>query len=134
MPAPVRTSRRRTYLLCPPDHFAVEYSINPWMDPSAPVDTGLAGKQWSVLRDALVELGHEVHLLEPVPGLPDMVFAANGAFSVGGVVYGASFRYGPNALNFRASLTGVSPPVCRSVERRARAWVAAVPVIPQIFG
>ena len=102
MPAPVRTSRRRTYLLCPPDHFAVEYSINPWMDPSAPVDTGLAGKQWSVLRDALVELGHEVHLLEPVPGLPDMVFAANGAFSVGGVVYGASFKYPQRAAEAAA--------------------------------
>jgi N-dimethylarginine dimethylaminohydrolase len=28
-----------------------------------------------------------------MPGLPDMVYAANGAFSVDGVVYGARFRY-----------------------------------------
>ena len=31
--------------------------------------------------------------LTPLPGLPDMVFAANGAFSVDGIVYGARFRF-----------------------------------------
>jgi N-dimethylarginine dimethylaminohydrolase len=79
--------------MCPPEHFTVEYAINPWMDTSTPVDTELAVKQWSRLRELLVDLGHTVHELAPEPGLPDMVFAANGAFSVGGVVYGAHFRY-----------------------------------------
>lgn len=79
--------------MCPPDHFAVEYAINPWMDPSVPVDTGLAGKQWALLRDTLADLGHTVHVLGAEPGLPDMVFAANGAFSVDGRAYGARFRY-----------------------------------------
>jgi len=36
------TSQPRTYLLCPPEHFAVEYVINPWMDTAATVDTALA--------------------------------------------------------------------------------------------
>ncbi len=31
--------------------------------------------------------------LTPRPGLPDMVFAANGAFSVDGIVYGARYRF-----------------------------------------
>ncbi|HEU0238651.1 MAG TPA: amidinotransferase [Micromonosporaceae bacterium] len=79
--------------MCPPRNFAVEYAINAWMDTSVPVDTELAVKQWQVLHDTIVELGHDVAVLEPVAGLPDMVFAANGAFSVGGVVYGARFRY-----------------------------------------
>jgi N-dimethylarginine dimethylaminohydrolase len=83
----------RTYLLCPPEHFAVEYVINPWMDATATVDTGLAVKQWELLRDALVELGHRVHVLPARPDLPDMVYAANGAFSVDGTVYGARFKY-----------------------------------------
>lgn len=83
----------RTYLMCPPKHFVVEYAINPWMDTSTPVDTELAVKQWAVLREALMAAGHTVHVLAPEPGLPDMVFAANGAFSVDGVVYGARFRY-----------------------------------------
>jgi N-dimethylarginine dimethylaminohydrolase len=50
--------------MCPPEHFTVEYAINPWMDTTV-----------------------------PVAGLPDMVYAANGAFSVDGAVYGARFRY-----------------------------------------
>jgi len=76
-----------------PTYFAVEYAINPWMDAGTPVDAELAVKQWTRLRELLVELGHTVHELVPEPGLPDMVFAANGAFAVDGVVYGARFRY-----------------------------------------
>ncbi|WP_432843527.1 dimethylargininase [Dactylosporangium sp. CA-092794] len=79
--------------MSPPEHFAVEYAINPWMDITAPVDAELALKQWEGLREALVRLGHEVHVLPPEIGLPDMVYAANGAFSVDGVVYGARFKY-----------------------------------------
>jgi arginine dihydrolase len=79
--------------MCPPEHYTVEYVINPWMDTSTPVDTALAVKQWQALHDATVELGHEVHVLTPGVGLPDMVFAANGAFSVDGEVYGARFKY-----------------------------------------
>jgi N-dimethylarginine dimethylaminohydrolase len=83
----------RTYLMCPPEYFAVPYAINPWMDPDEPVDVELALKQWTGLRETLVRLGHTVHTLEPRPDLPDMVYAANGAFTVDGVVYGARFKY-----------------------------------------
>jgi N-dimethylarginine dimethylaminohydrolase len=79
--------------MCPPEHFAVEYAINPWMDPDTPVDVELAVKQWTRLRETLLGLGHTVHVLPPEAGLPDMVYAANGAFAVDGVVYGARFRY-----------------------------------------
>ncbi|WP_246568612.1 dimethylargininase [Polymorphospora rubra] len=88
-----RMPRKRTYLVCPPEHFAVEYAINPWMDTGTPVDAELALKQWTGLRETLVSLGHEVHILPPEPGLRDMVFAANGAFSVEGTVYGARFKH-----------------------------------------
>lgn len=83
----------RSYLMCPPEHFQVAYAINPWMDPDAPVDAELAGKQWLRLREALVELGHTVHELAPVPGLPDLVYAANGGFALDGIALGARFRY-----------------------------------------
>jgi N-dimethylarginine dimethylaminohydrolase len=79
--------------MCPPEHFTVAYAINPWMDTTVPVDAALALKQWHLLRDTLTGLGHAVHVLDPEPGLPDMVYAANGAFSVDGTVYGARFRY-----------------------------------------
>jgi N-dimethylarginine dimethylaminohydrolase len=88
-----REMRARTFLMCSPANYLVEYAINPWMDTTMPVDTDLAVKQWTMLRDAVTDLGHTVHTLEPGVGLPDMVFAANGAFSVDGVVYGARFKY-----------------------------------------
>jgi N-dimethylarginine dimethylaminohydrolase len=88
-----RTATRRHYLMCPPVHFAVEYAINPWMRPGIPVDRDLAMAQWDTLRRTYLDLGHRVDLLDPVPGLPDMVYAANGATVVGGVVLGARFRH-----------------------------------------
>ncbi|MFY1625773.1 dimethylargininase [Micromonospora sp. WMMD735] len=88
-----RVPRKRTYLMCAPEHFAVEYAINPWMDLTVGVDVALAVEQWDRLRDTLVDLGHDVHVLTPQAGLPDMVFAANGAFVVDGTVYGAQFKH-----------------------------------------
>jgi N-dimethylarginine dimethylaminohydrolase len=79
--------------MCPPEYFTVEYAINPWMQTGTPVDAELALKQWTGLREALLAAGHTVDVLTPALGLPDMVFAANGAFSVDGKVYGAKFRY-----------------------------------------
>ena len=84
--------------MCPPEHFVVEYAINPWMDVTSPVDTELALKQWQGLRETLQRLGHEVHVLAPEIGLPDMVYAANGAFTVDGVVYGARYRFPQRTL------------------------------------
>ena len=48
--------------MCPPDHFTVEYAINPWMDISVAVDAALALKQWQILRETLTDLGHAVHV------------------------------------------------------------------------
>ena len=33
---------RQRFLMCRPTYFAVDYAINPWMDPTAPVDADLA--------------------------------------------------------------------------------------------
>ncbi|MFJ3301964.1 dimethylargininase [Streptomyces sp. NPDC086549] len=88
-----RRATPRRYLMCSPRHFEVTYSINPWMDPGKPVDTPLAVAQWEQLRDLYRSLGHTVEELAPVPGLPDMVFAANGATVVDGRVLGARFAH-----------------------------------------
>jgi N-dimethylarginine dimethylaminohydrolase len=88
-----RKPRTRAYLMCPPDHFVVKYAINPWMSTTTPVDTELALKQWQRLRETLTGLGHEVCVLAPEAGLPDMVYAANGALTIDGVAWGARFKY-----------------------------------------
>ena len=86
-----RRVRPRHFLMCPPTFFDVTYAINPWMDPRVPVDRARAIAQWSALVAAYERAGHRVDLLEPVPGLPDMVFAANGATVVDGRTLGARF-------------------------------------------
>ncbi|MER5649532.1 dimethylargininase [Streptosporangium sp. NPDC002524] len=94
----------RHYLMCRPDHFAVEYAINPWMHPESGADRELAIRQWEALRSAYEELGHRVSLIDPVEGLPDMVFAANGALVVDGRVYGARFTHPQRAAEGPAYL------------------------------
>jgi N-dimethylarginine dimethylaminohydrolase len=99
-----RQATPRRYLMCPPEHFTVAYAINPWMRPDQPTNPAVAMRQWAQLRDVYVELGHDVRTIEPVPGLPDMVYAANGAAVVGGRVLGARFRYPQRAQEAEAYL------------------------------
>lgn len=109
-----RTARPRHYLMCRPEHFEVRYAINPWMRPGVPVDRERAIAQWDALRQTYVDLGHHVDLIDPVPGLPDMVYAANGATVVGGVVLGARFRHrerSDEAAAYRAWFAAAGFPV-----------------------
>jgi N-dimethylarginine dimethylaminohydrolase len=92
VPVP-RTARPRHYLMCRPEHFTVSYSINPWMDPDVPVSADLAVAQWERLRRTYLDLGHAVDVIAPVPGLPDMVYAANGGTTARGRALGAKFRF-----------------------------------------
>lgn len=91
--AALRAPSPRHYLMCPPTFFDVAYAINPWMRPGPGVDRERALVQWSGLVAAYRAAGHRVELLEPVEGLPDMVFAANGATVVDGRVLQARFAH-----------------------------------------
>jgi len=87
------------FLMCPPRHFAVTYSINPWMDPKAWAESGAAlyesaQRQWVGLRQALAAAGAAIEILPPQPGLPDLVFTANAAVVLGGKAVLARFRHG----------------------------------------
>ena len=73
-------------LMCPPDHYGIEYEINPWMNRSLAAVRDRAFVQWTLLRDTLLSLGAGVEQLDPVAGLPDLVFTANA-----GLVYGDRF-------------------------------------------
>ena len=99
-----RAATPRSYLMCPPTHFNVTYAINPWMRIDAPVDRDLAMRQWETLRQTYASLGHSVSVIDPVPGLPDMVFAANGATVIDGTVLGVRFRYPQRAAEADAYL------------------------------
>jgi len=95
-PAPVipeRVAHQRTVLMCRPEHFTVSYRINPWMHPEDPTDTSLAVRQWEQLYKIYQDLGFVVELIDPIAGLPDMVYSANGGFTLDRIAYGAKFQY-----------------------------------------
>ena len=82
-----------TILMCPPDFYGIEYEINPWMSRSRASDSALARQQWQQLRDLLASLGAEIRLLEPVQGLPDLVFTANAGLVWRDTVFLSRFRH-----------------------------------------
>lgn len=85
-------------LMCRPDHFAVNYAINPWMDPAGwAAEGGILGetarREWQALHDTLVSLGASIHLVPAVPDLPDLVFTANAAIVMDGKALLARFLH-----------------------------------------
>ena len=78
-------------LVCPPTHFGVEYVINPWMAGNVgAVSPAIARRQWDALVQ-LLKVHAEVTMIEPVSGLPDMCFAANGGFVLDGTFVPSAF-------------------------------------------
>jgi N-dimethylarginine dimethylaminohydrolase len=80
--------------MCPPDYFGIEYEINPWMNVRVGSDLALARRQWTALLETLRDLGVAVDLIEPVRGLPDLVFTANAGIVYHDLFISSRFRYG----------------------------------------
>ncbi|WP_035809340.1 dimethylargininase [Curtobacterium sp. UNCCL17] len=112
-----RVATKRTILMCKPDFYTVSYRINPWMHPEEPTDTSKAVEQWESLVAVYEELGFDISYIDPIDGLPDMVYAANGGFVLDGIAYGAKFQYperqpeGPAYMDWfgQAGLTVAEP-------------------------
>jgi N-dimethylarginine dimethylaminohydrolase len=100
--------------MCRPDHFAVDYAINPWMNPESwaresTVLFDASRREWAALHRALTGLGAAIELVPPAPRLPDLVFTANAAVVLDRKAVLARFRYperrgeeGPFERGFRA--------------------------------
>jgi N-dimethylarginine dimethylaminohydrolase len=67
-------------LLCPPNYFDVVDRKNPYMSRESAVDRVKARKQWEALCSVLQQNGCELHAIDAVEGLEEMVFAANQIF------------------------------------------------------
>ena len=81
-------------LVCPPDYFGIDYEINPWMHRSNGVSKTIAMRQWQSLMQVLeAEIGAGLERMQPVPGLPDLVFTANAGAIVGNRAVVSRFRY-----------------------------------------
>ena len=65
------------YVMVRPDHFRVEYVINPFMDPADQPDHARAMEQWEHLVGTIESLGGRVDALAQRADAPDMVYAMN---------------------------------------------------------
>lgn len=82
-----------TILMCPPDYYGIEYEINPWMSRSRQSDPAESQRQWRQLHAGIESLGVDVRLMEPVKGLPDLVFTANAGLVWRDAVFLPQFRH-----------------------------------------
>jgi len=65
------------YLMVEPNHFRVDYAINPYMDVADQPDPLRTREEWLNLVGTIRGLGAEVEVLEQRPDAPDMVYAMN---------------------------------------------------------
>ncbi|MET9275530.1 arginine deiminase-related protein [Kribbella sp. NPDC003557] len=75
MGQPLEWGRRN--LMVRPDHFRIDYVINPYMSTHDQPDPALTLKQWESLRQAIVDAGGSVEVLDQREDSPDMVYAMN---------------------------------------------------------
>lgn len=70
-------------LMCAPDHYDVDYVINPWMEGNVHKSSrDRAVEQWQKLHHLIKEYAI-VDLVKPQKGVPDMVFTANAGLVLG---------------------------------------------------
>jgi lysine-ketoglutarate reductase/saccharopine dehydrogenase-like protein (TIGR00300 family) len=71
------------FLMCAPDHYDVDYVINPWMEGNIHKSSrDLAVEQWHKLHHVIKDRAI-VDLVTPQQGVPDLVFTANAGLVLG---------------------------------------------------
>lgn len=81
------------YLMCPPDHYEVDYVINPWMDGNIRKSSReRAVSQWEALFKMIKERA-VVDCVAPQVGWPDLVFTANAGLVLGEQVVLSRFMH-----------------------------------------
>ncbi|MEX2374513.1 MAG: arginine deiminase-related protein [Dehalococcoidia bacterium] len=80
-------------LMCEPEHYRIEYEINPWMNRANAVVTDRARQQWTNLHRTLHDLGVRIALAQQGAHVPDMVFTANAGIVVGRRFIPSKFRF-----------------------------------------
>lgn len=82
------------FLMCAPEYYEVIYEINPWMSIRHNADQPRAMAQWQAYYGLLTQkLGARVELIDPVKGLPDMVFTANAGLVSKRIFIRSNFRH-----------------------------------------
>jgi N-dimethylarginine dimethylaminohydrolase len=103
----------RHYLMVEPNHFRVDYAINPFMDPADQPDPVATRAQWDAITSAIIDAGGTVDVLEQRADAPDMVYAMN---------LGLPFLGGPTGRT--AVLSHMRYPERRMETQTAAGWFA----------
>src|SRR5207253_11397300 len=91
--APIGVEGMSRLQVCSPDHYQIAYEINPLMSVKRGADPTVARVQWTALVAMLEKnCGATLERIEPVAGLPDMVFTANAGVVAGRTVVLSQFR------------------------------------------
>lgn len=112
----------RRYAMVRPEHFRVDYAINPYMDLASQPDGELALAQWQRLVSRLLRLGADVQVIEQRADAPDMVYAMN----LGLVL---TDRTGP-----RVALSHMRHPERRVESATAASWFTGAGYAPTLTG
>lgn len=107
------------YVAVRPEHFRVDYVINPFMDPSDQPDPARTLAQWDALVATLRGLGARVDVLDQRPDAPDMVYAMNLGLAVRRPAPGTSGAATPHVV-----LSHMRHPERRMETDTAAAWFA----------
>ena len=81
-------------LMCPPDYYGIEYEINPWMNRRGGERPGRVAPAVAGVARHPARPGRDVERLDPVPGLPDLVFTANAGLVYRDTFISSRFRHG----------------------------------------
>jgi N-dimethylarginine dimethylaminohydrolase len=76
-------SLRRPFLLRSPEHFRIEFEINPWMAFARQPDPERSLREWSGVAEVLAAAGGSVRTAPSAPEWPDMVFPTDSAIVSG---------------------------------------------------
>ncbi|MEK6772553.1 MAG: arginine deiminase-related protein [Bdellovibrionota bacterium] len=83
---------KASFLMCPPLHYKISYSINPWMNRENQPNYKLAWKQWVDLYQLIKTLGAQVTLLKPTLN-PDQVFSSDAGIVFNNIFFSSTFRF-----------------------------------------
>ena len=97
----------RRYVMVRPDHFRVDYAINPYMDTAVQPDGRRAMAQWVDLVSTIERLGGTVEVVPQRADAPDMVYAMNLGLGIvrptGAHVVMSHMRYAERRMEARSA-------------------------------
>ena len=96
------------YLMVEPDHFRVDYSINPFMHLDDQPDPLRTRAQWLAIVAAIEAAGGRVAVLPQLPDAPDMVYAMNLGLALGDRAVLSHMRYAQRRMETPAAGTWFS--------------------------